>query len=67
MSSDDKVVRNAGSSADQHITGSPETGSFTTDEKPTGDTPSHGSSNAGINETRANRPENMGVVEEDPA
>jgi hypothetical protein len=46
---------NPGSSTDQHITGSPETGTFITDEPPTSDTPADGSSNAGINATRANR------------
>jgi hypothetical protein len=45
-----------GSSTDQHITGSPETGTFITDKAPAGDTPAHGSSNAGINATGANRP-----------
>jgi hypothetical protein len=45
----------AGSSSNQHVTGAPETGTFTTDEAPTGDTPAHGSSNAGINSTRADR------------
>jgi hypothetical protein len=46
---------NAGSSTDPHVTGAPETGTFTTDEAPAGDTPAHGSGNAGINATRANR------------
>jgi hypothetical protein len=44
------VTRNAGSETDQHITGGPETGTFITDEAPTGDTPVHGSSNAGLND-----------------
>ena len=47
---EDGVVRGAGSSADQHITGEPETGEFLTDKAPTSGTPSHGSSNAGINQ-----------------
>ena len=47
---------NAGPSTDQHITGGPEEGTFVTDEKP-GYTPANGSSNAGINETKANRQE----------
>jgi hypothetical protein len=57
MTSDpqDSVPTNAGSSTDQHVTGAPETGTFTTDKAPTADTPVHGSSNAGINVTRANR------------
>lgn len=48
---------NAGSSTDQNVTGSPETGEFTTDQRPTADTPSSGSSNEGINQRRANRTE----------
>jgi len=48
---------NLGSSTEQHITGAEETGTFVTDEPPTGATPAHGSSNAGINERRANRPD----------
>jgi hypothetical protein len=57
-----------GGSTDQHITGSEETGTFLTDEAPTADTPAHGSSNAGINATGANRPENTGDVgENDPS
>lgn len=40
----------AGSSTDQHVTGADETGEFITDEEPTGGTPVHGSSNAGINQ-----------------
>lgn len=49
--------RNAGAETDQHITGSPETGEFTTDAPPTGGAEAHGSSNKGINEHRANRNE----------
>jgi hypothetical protein len=49
----DDAPTNAGSSTDQHITGAPETGTFTVDEAPAGDTPSHGSSNAGLNAARA--------------
>lgn len=45
----------AGASADQHITGGPEEGTFLTDQPPTADTPAAGSSNQGINERRANR------------
>jgi hypothetical protein len=52
-----KDVSMAGSSTDQHVSGAAETGTFTTDQAPTDDTPSHGSSNAGINATRANRTE----------
>ncbi|GLZ00242.1 hypothetical protein [Actinoplanes sp. NBRC 103695] len=48
---------NAGSETDQHITGSDETGDFQTDKAPTADTPSGGSSNIGINKTKANRVE----------
>jgi hypothetical protein len=48
-------VPNAGSSTDQQVTGSAETGTFTTDRAPTGNTPAHGSNNAGVNATRANR------------
>lgn len=44
-----KDARNAGASTDQHVSGTAETGTFTTDQAPTGDTPAHGSSNAGIN------------------
>ncbi len=53
-SSDDDSTIDAGSSTDQHITGYPETGTFTTEEAPTADTPIHGSSNAGLNKA-ANR------------
>jgi hypothetical protein len=53
---EDQVVTDAGSNTDQHITGVPETGSFVTDEAPSADTPAHGSTNAGINATGANRP-----------
>jgi hypothetical protein len=51
----DEVVVDAGNSTDQHITGDGETGTFITDEEPTAGTPSHGSSNAGINEAGGNR------------
>ncbi|WP_067502970.1 hypothetical protein [Actinoplanes sp. TFC3] len=47
----------AGASTDQQVTGTSETGTFTTDEAPTADTPADGSTNAGINQTRANRPD----------
>jgi len=48
---------NEGAHTDQHITGGPEEGEFTTDQPPSGDTPADGSSNSGINETKANRQE----------
>jgi uncharacterized membrane protein YkvA (DUF1232 family) len=50
-------TRDAGSSTDQHITGTEETGTFLTDQAPTAGTPSHGSSNAGINAVDGNRPD----------
>ncbi|WP_433293393.1 hypothetical protein ACQP2F_30505 [Actinoplanes sp. CA-030573] len=53
MSSNEQTV--PGSSTDQHITGDEETGTFITDEPPTSATPSHGSSNKGINKLHANR------------
>jgi hypothetical protein len=46
---DATTTTDAGSLADQHITGTEETGTFTTDEAPAADTPVHGSSNAGVN------------------
>ncbi len=52
---EDDVTVNAGSETDQHVTGSPETGTFITDEAPTADTPAHGSSNAVFNAARGNR------------
>jgi hypothetical protein len=52
---EDDSAAGFGSSTEQHITGSAETGTFITDEPPTGDTPAHGSNNAGINATGANR------------
>ncbi|MEU4422498.1 hypothetical protein AB0F81_17860 [Actinoplanes sp. NPDC024001] len=48
---------NLGSSTDQHVDDLEETGTFVTDEPPRGDVPAHGSSNAGVNATRANRPD----------
>jgi hypothetical protein len=45
---EDGFTPGAGSSSDQNVTGEPETGTFTTDEAPTGDTPVHGSSNVGL-------------------
>jgi hypothetical protein len=51
----DGCTAGAGSSADQHVTGTPETGDFITDEAPTATTPAHGSSNAGINAVHGNR------------
>ena len=44
-----------GSSTDQQPDDKPETGESTVDAAPTATTPAHGSSNAGVNETRANR------------
>ncbi|MEV4642673.1 hypothetical protein AB0J80_35555 [Actinoplanes sp. NPDC049548] len=55
----------AGSSTDQYVTGAAEEGSFLTDEAPTPTTPAHGSSNAGINTTGANRPDAPGAGAED--
>jgi hypothetical protein len=54
---EDDSAAGLGSSTEQHVTGSAETGTFITDEPPTGGTPTHGSSNAGINATGANRAE----------
>jgi hypothetical protein len=45
----------AGSIADEHITGKPEEGTFLTDQAPKGNTPAAGSSNQGINERHGNR------------
>ncbi|WP_306210861.1 hypothetical protein [Actinoplanes sp. RD1] len=45
----------AGSSTDQDVTGYEETGTFTTDEAPTGDTPAHGSSNEVFNAAGGNK------------
>ncbi len=50
---DDATV-DSGSSTDQHVTGHPETGTFTVDEPPTGGTPAHGSSNKVFNEADGN-------------
>lgn len=55
----------AGGSTDQHITGPDETGTFTDDQRPTADTPIHGSSNAGVNETAANRVQSERELQED--
>jgi hypothetical protein len=55
--SDEDFTANAGSIADQHVTGSEETGTFITDKAPTAGTQAHGSSNAGVNQTGANRPD----------
>jgi sugar/nucleoside kinase (ribokinase family) len=46
---DEKIIRDAGSSTDQYVTGHPETGTFTTDVEPRGDTPIVGSGNVGMN------------------
>jgi hypothetical protein len=51
----DDVTETAGASTDQHITGKPETGQSIVDQPPTSTTPADGSSNKGINATRANR------------
>jgi hypothetical protein len=51
------TTENAGASADQHVTGAPETGTFQTDKEPSADTPADGSTNSGINRTKANRQE----------
>ncbi|HEY0000146.1 MAG TPA: hypothetical protein VGB74_06815 [Actinoplanes sp.] len=56
---EEKDVRHAGSSTDQHVSGNAETGTFTTDQAPTADTPAHGSSNAGINKVGGNRVEDI--------
>jgi hypothetical protein len=45
----DDVTTDAGSSTDQHVTGTEEAGTFITDKAPTADTPVHGSGNAGVN------------------
>ncbi|MFF5079007.1 hypothetical protein ACFY36_18285 [Actinoplanes sp. NPDC000266] len=50
--SDDETV--GGASTDQHVDDKEEAGEFTTDKPPTDTTPADGSTNAGINETRAN-------------
>ena len=54
---EDDATGTAGASTDQHVTGSEETGTFLTDQPPTAATPAHGSSNAGVNARRANRPD----------
>jgi hypothetical protein len=54
---EEKTIPGAGSSTDQNVSASPETGTFITDVPPAGDTPATGSSNAGINATGANRKE----------
>ena len=46
-----------GSSTDQHVTGTEETGDFITDKPPTASTPATGSSNAGINASKGNHPD----------
>ncbi|MEV4351573.1 hypothetical protein AB0J83_44520 [Actinoplanes sp. NPDC049596] len=55
--SDESDEKDAGSSTDQHVSGLEEHGEFTTDKTPTATTPADGSTNAGINETKANRQE----------
>jgi hypothetical protein len=49
------VVENAGAGTDQHVTGHPERGESLVDQPPVSTTPAHGSSNKGVNTTRANR------------
>jgi hypothetical protein len=46
---------NAGASSDQHVTSRPEQDEPLVDQPPTSTTPEHGSSNKGVNTTRANR------------
>jgi hypothetical protein len=53
----DDVSETAGASTDQHITDHDEEGESLVDQPPTSKTPADGSSNKGINTTRANRPE----------
>jgi hypothetical protein len=55
-SGQDDATSIAGRKTGQHVSGAAEPGTFITDEPPTGDTPAHGSTNAGINELGANRP-----------
>jgi hypothetical protein len=52
---DEDFVAEAGSSTDQHVTGAEETGTFITDQAPTGNTPAHGSSNEVFNKAGGNR------------
>jgi hypothetical protein len=52
---EDDGMANSGSHTNQHFTGAAETGTFITDEAPAATTPVHGSNNAGVNETGANR------------
>ncbi len=54
---DEQFAAEAGSSTDQHVTGAEETGTFLTDQAPTGNTPAHGSSNEIFNEAGGNRPD----------
>ena len=56
---DPEFREDAGSSVDQHITGAPETGSFTTDEPPGSGTPAHGSSNEVFNAADGNDVDRM--------
>ena len=56
MSSDsERTVE--GASTDQNVTVTEETGDFITDQPPTSATPATGSSNAGINASKANHPD----------
>ena len=50
----DEKIDNAGPSTDQHITMGTEEGTFQTDRAPSSGTQADGSSNAGINERKAN-------------
>jgi hypothetical protein len=49
------ATTDSGSSTDQHVTGAEETGTFITDQAPTGNTPAHGSSNEVFNKAGGNR------------
>ena len=57
MSSNPENTVDSGSSTDQYVTGTEETGDFITDKPPTATTPATGSSNAGINASKANHPD----------
>jgi hypothetical protein len=51
------TTENAGASTDQHVSGTEETGKSIVDQPPTSETPADGSSNKGINDLKANRPQ----------
>jgi hypothetical protein len=61
------ATENAGSSTDQQVTGVEESGEFITDKLPRADTPAHGSGNAGVNQTGANRQDPETDAEDQPA